>query len=262
MVCLTALLFVSRLGAAQTTNTAAIKPVQFVHITPQYSNAVLKALLPRFTDFARRMRLDVPLPLTGRQLRKFQVDPTAGVVAGALWLTNGYRMHFNFGVVCDFGTPRDYLTLQDFSIVAEFYGTLRMTKDEAIALAKKTIAHLGYELSDVARDWPMNVWGPGNQGTNVIPFFRVCWEEPKEGWFSSVDIDAENMRVVGLTLDVRRIRRPDPKLDVQPELESDYRKRTSEASGKMFLRSNAPSRLAPVNSPVTNPPSQTTSERE
>jgi hypothetical protein len=77
MLCLTALLSVSRFGAAQTTNTAAIKPVQFVHITPQYSNAVLKALLPHFTDFARRMRLDVPLPLAGRQLRKFQVDPTA-----------------------------------------------------------------------------------------------------------------------------------------------------------------------------------------
>ena len=50
-----------------------------------------------------------------------------------------------------------------------------MTKDEAIALAKKTIADLGYKLSDVAYDWPMKVWGPGKQGTNMIPFGQNRW---------------------------------------------------------------------------------------
>ena len=119
IVLLAALLPVSRSPAEQSTNTEAIKPVRFVHVTPQYSNAVLKALLPHFTEFARRMRLDVPLPLAAGYLRKFDADPTAGVVGGALWLTNGYHMVFEFGVAGDFRTPRDYLYIQDYSTIPE-----------------------------------------------------------------------------------------------------------------------------------------------
>jgi hypothetical protein len=251
VVFLAALLPVFRLPAEQATNIAAIKPVQFVHATPEYSNAVLKVLLPRFTDFARRMGLDVPLPLTSRHIREFRTNPTAGVVGAALWLTNGYHMVFSFGVVDSFRTPRDYLQIQDFSAVPEYYGTLRMTKEEAIALAKKTIADLGYKLSDVAYDWPMKVWGPGKQGTNVIPFYEVRWEEPEEGWHTYVHIDGENKRVVGLSLDVRKIRGPDPRVDVQPELQSDYRKRMKAAGSSMFLRTNAPPRFVRPSPPAS-----------
>ena len=243
-VCLVAVLLpLSCLSAEQSTNTEAIKPVQFVHVTPEYSNAVLKVLLPRFSDFARRMRLDVPMPLAPGHIREFRANPTAGVVGAALWLTNGYHMVFSFGVVDFFRTPRDYLQIQDFSNISEYYGTLRMTKEEAIALAKKTIADLGYELNDVARDWPMKVWGPGKQGTNMIPFYEVLWEEPEEGWHTYVHIDGEHRRVVGLFLDVRKIRGPDPRVDVQPELESDYRKRIGDARSNMFIRTNAPPRF-------------------
>jgi hypothetical protein len=243
IIFLAVLITVCRLHAQQGTNAAAIKPVQFIHITPEYSNAVLKVLLPRFTDFARRMALDIPLPLTTGHVRKFQANPTAGVVDGALWLTNGYHMVFGFGVVDSFRTPRDYILIQDLGSISEYYGTLRMTKEEAVTLAMKTIADLGYKLSDVARDWPMKVWGPGKQGTNVIPFYEVRWEEPEEGWFTSVDIDGEHRRVVGLTLDVRKIRGPDPRVDVQPELESDYRNRIRQANSNMFIRTNAPPRF-------------------
>ena len=243
-VCLVAVLLpLSCLSAEQSTNTEAIKPVQFVHVTPEYSNAVLKVLLPRFSDFARRMRLDVPMPLAPGHIREFRANPTAGVVGAALWLTNGYHMVFSFGVVDFFRTPRDYLQIQDFSNISEYDGTLRMTKEEVIALAKKTIAVLGYELNDVARDWPMKVWGPGKQGTNMIPFYEVLWEEPEEGWHTYVHIDGEHRRVVGLFLDVRKIRGPDPRVDVQPELESDYRKRIGDARSNMFIRTNAPPRF-------------------
>ena len=260
VACLLILLPASQSRGGETTNAEALKPVQFVHVTPGYSNAVLKALLPRFNDFARRVGLDVPLPLSAGQLRKFWANPTAGVVGGTLWLTNGYHMTFGFGVVDSFGTPRDYLYIQDFSDVSKYYGTLRMSKDEAIALAKKTIADLGYKLSDVARDWPMKVWGPGKQGTNVIPFFEVRWEEPEEGWFTSVDVDGESRRVVGLSLDVRRIRRPDPKVDVKPELESDFRQRMKAATSNMFVRTNAPPRLIPPKTTTQNP--QAPNQRE
>jgi hypothetical protein len=41
----------------------------------------------------------------------------------------------------------------------------------------------------------------------------------------------------------KKIDRPSPKVDVEPELESDYQKPMKPATHKMFIRTNAPPRL-------------------
>src|SRR5437773_8527301 len=91
--------------AQQTTN-----PVQFVHVTPEYSNAVLKALSPHFNNFVGKLKdviPEMPRPIVPALIKSFKPNPTAGSVGGWLVLTNGFQFWFSYGVVDSFQTPRD-----------------------------------------------------------------------------------------------------------------------------------------------------------
>ena len=73
--------------------------VQFVYVTPGYSNAEFRTLLSYFNAFAKKVKLDIPLPLSHSQIREFRVDPTAGIVGARLILTNDFNLWFGNGVV-------------------------------------------------------------------------------------------------------------------------------------------------------------------
>ncbi len=204
--------------------------VHYVNVTAAYSNAVLVALLPHFSDFAQRTELKTPVPIAAPHIREFRVNPTAGIVGGALTLTNGFRFWFGSGVVDSFHAPRDFFVAQVAETVPEFYGQLRMTENEAVLFAKETIKRLGYREVDVCQDWPMRVRGPFWVKTNCIPFYQIKWEAPDDTGFTQVSIDAEKREIVGVDLDTKRIRKPPPTIDVVPELLSDYRKRIQRES--------------------------------
>ena len=222
-------LFICVLAGLAPTNQSQCQGLpQFVFVTPDYSNAVLKATLPHFTEFAERLKLNVLLPIDRSQVKMFRVNPGVGIVGGWLVLTNNYEMWFTLGVVDSFRTPRNYFEIQNFANASKFHGRLRMTKDDAVAMAKQTLRNLGYKLEDVTHDWPMTIKGPWKDGTNVIPFFEVRWENPEDGFHTYIDIDAENETVVGLFLDTKTIRRPNPPIDVVPQINSNYWKHARE----------------------------------
>src|SRR2546427_10034784 len=71
--------------------------VRFVHVTPAYSNAVLRALLPEFNNFADRLKDEIagmPRPITPEMVKSFKPNPTAGYIGGWLVLTNDFQFWF------------------------------------------------------------------------------------------------------------------------------------------------------------------------
>ena len=77
----------------------------YFQVTAGYSNAVLIAILPYVSDFAKKMELPIPLPLTMAQVQQFGCDPHIGEVGGAVTLTNGYEIWFAQGYVQELRKP-------------------------------------------------------------------------------------------------------------------------------------------------------------
>jgi len=116
-----------------------------------------------------------------------------------------------------------------------YVGKDNMTTNEAIQLARDSFRKLGYKPEDFQVDGqPANVEGPyDNQKLGHLPYCKVEWNSPEatsqkefdQSYKIRFDIDMQSKQVVGMSLISKRFFRPDPKLDVVPELESDYRAR-------------------------------------
>lgn len=139
-----------------------------------------------------------------------------------------------------------------------------MTTNEAVQLARDSFRKLGYKPADFGVDGPpTETMGPDDiKKLGHIPCFRAKWDSPEPKsqaeferghhiWF---DIDLQHKRVVGMSLISRRFSRPDPKIDVVPELESDYQKRMKAAGVTKFASSWAGTLFRQPSE--TNPPTQ------
>jgi hypothetical protein len=228
--------------------------MQLVHMTIAYSNAMLVAILPHVSDCAKQLDLPIPQPITTGQVVHFAPNPYKDFVGGGLWLTNHYWFVFENGYVGGFRSPDDWFTMADeyWDHLDRYVGKDNMTTNEAIELARNSFRKLGYEPEDFHVDGqPTNVEGPyDNKKLGHIPYCRVEWNSPEatsqEGFNRSYhiqfDIDMQLKQVAGMSLSSKRFFQPDPKVDVVPELESDYQKRIQ---GHMFVRTNAPEMVHP-----------------
>jgi hypothetical protein len=227
--------------------------MELIHMTATYSNAVLVAILPHISDFAKKLDLPITQPITTEQVARFAPSPYKGRVEGALWLTNGYWFMFrSAGYVDSFRTPDD--VFYDLEYVMEhltnYMGQTRMTTNEIIALARVTLLKLGYKPDITHADGMPEMQGPFDlKEGGHMPYCKLWWEPVKD--FDSdgysriqMEINTREKRVVGFYLDFARTNRSKIgtplKVDVEPELESEFRKRTGV---KLFVRTNAPPRV-------------------
>ncbi|HET7626068.1 MAG TPA: hypothetical protein VFM25_12465, partial [Verrucomicrobiae bacterium] len=97
-------------------------------------------------------------------------------------------------------------------------------------------------------DAPPELQGPYTlKNGEHIPYCRVSWQPvtdlDSDGYSKArVEINTHEKQVVGLYLffaKTNRVATP-LKIDVEPELESEFRERTK---AKMFIRTNAPPRI-------------------
>ncbi|EEF57893.1 hypothetical protein Cflav_PD0843 [Pedosphaera parvula Ellin514] len=69
--------------------------LELIHITAAYSNAVLVAILPHVSDFAKKLDLPIPQPIAANQVIWFKQVPFKGQIDGALVLSNNCWFHFS-----------------------------------------------------------------------------------------------------------------------------------------------------------------------
>lgn len=218
-----------------------------IHVTLQYSNAVLAALLPIFSDFAKKLELPVPIPITAASVERFEPRRLPGDVGGTLRLTNGWRFDYSRGYVDAYEAPKNYFTEQDSDRVQEYLGDLKMTRGEAVALARETLNKMGYaEKLPQTSKRPTKVEGPFDWRGQTIPWYRIEWEW-KTGdrehavWFN---IDGRCRQVVRFFAASTNLWTKPPDISVIPELESQYRKRVME--GKQIHRRDPPPERLPT----------------
>ena len=223
--------------------------LQLIHMTATYSNAVLVAILPHISDCAKQLDLPIPQPVTLNHVARFNVAPVQGEVGGGLWLTNNYWFGFEHGYVGGFRSPDDWFTMADeyWDHLERYVGNDNMTTNEAIDLARNRFRKLGYNGDGFHMGEPPTIFNAphDNKQLGHIPFCRIEWKSPDpknqeeldQSYDIRFDIDMHRKQVTGMYLSSRKFWRSDPKIDIVPELESEFRKRTQ---NKMFIRTNAP----------------------
>jgi hypothetical protein len=218
-----------------------------IHITATWSNAVLVALLPHFSDCAKQLNLPIPTPITISQVARFMPPIETRAFEAGLWLTNGYIFNYLNGAVTGFNSlPDDWFVQQDIDGVERFAGKDNMTTNEAISLARNSFVKLGYKLADFQMDEPpTSIEGPyDNARLGHIPFCRVTWQNltNRENYhLLEFHVNMNQKKLLGMALVSQKLWRPIPKVDATPELEADYQKNNQSAkSGKMYSRTNAP----------------------
>jgi hypothetical protein len=216
-----------------------------IHVTLQYSNAVLVALLPIFSDFAKKLELPVPAPITCDSVDQFAPRRLPGDVGGTLRLTNGWRFDYSRGHVDAFEAPKNYFTEQNPDRVHEYLGEVNMSRGEALVMARQALKRMGYaEKLPYTTKRPSKIEGPLKWRGHTIPWYRIEWEW-KTGdaehavWFN---IDGQRRQIARFFVASTNLWGKPPEISVKPELESEYRKRVMEGK-QIHGRDPPPERL-------------------
>jgi hypothetical protein len=195
---------------------------QLVQMTALYSNAVLVAILPHFTDVAQKLNISVHTPITPAQVRHFYCDPRADEVGGYVVLTNGYQFWFQKGDVNMFETTYCYFTLQNPDWIHYFRGTLRMNQKEAVAMARNAVHKLGH-TEKIFDDEPQVSLAPKDEGKYMIPQYRIEWLKPGVtnpifNVAAEVVVNGDLKRIERFAFIDKQFWRPNPEFGVKPEL--------------------------------------------
>jgi hypothetical protein len=195
--------------------------IEYVRVTPEYSNAVLFAVLPYISEVAEKLDLPVQHPVTGREVVSCSVLPNRRVEA-AVRVRGGWDFGFKGGYVETIQGPHCYSMLQDPDKIAPFFGKLKMSKAEAVACARDALKRLGIPLESVFAEQEPQVEGPHSIGTNTVPHYQVVWPDPRGGPSVEVEVDGNLRRLERLCLRNKVLERAPPKLTVTPPHDPNY----------------------------------------
>jgi hypothetical protein len=178
--------------------------------------------MPYISDFAQRLELPVPQPVTIAQVKSFGCSPRADHVGGRVALTNGYSFSFDHGAVELYSSPRSYYNIHGRRRSQDFYGPLNLTQNEAVQIARQTVKKLGYDDTVFHSDLPPKVNRPPYDGKDHIPRYLVKWldpeapktPEPRETL--EVEVDASTGQIQMLGILTKNAQRPDPPVAVHP----------------------------------------------
>lgn len=149
--------------------------MHLIHITAQYSNAVLLVILPHVSDFCQKLDLGVPTPIDINAVASFSCSSDRDNPGGTVYLTNGCAFAFGDGIVDTFFDLRHSFSFRNNKRrIAELSGPSQMDKGEAVEFARATIRKLGYSEVDLFADAdPQFIQTPRVVGTNNLPYYTL-----------------------------------------------------------------------------------------
>jgi len=147
----------------------------FIGVTPEYRYAVIAAILPYFSDAAKKLDLPIKLPITTSDLIPGGggIYPFRKTVGGAVTLKSGWVFSFRDGYVDTIEDEHSYAADKNPYKTDRFFGTVNMTTNEAIAFARETIRKLGIPLESVFAEQEPIVEGPINDDNKIVPHYEV-----------------------------------------------------------------------------------------
>ena len=234
----------------------AMDPTAFANFTATRSNASFFAVLPHISDFAKKIDLQIALPITPVQVEHFFASPFPHMVGEDLYLTNGYWFSCRWHHLRNKKVP---LRSEDIEPVSIEFGIAhmadyvelppsKMTTNEIITLARQTLVKLGYIPEIIHADAAPELQSPAEaKDAGHTPYCEVKWvPEGKRdsAGFSEicVSVNTRDKSVVGLYLGFcshirARLGRPPPVAWARSESEADFRR---EAKPTLYFDTNAP----------------------
>jgi hypothetical protein len=185
---------------------------ELIRVTADYSNAVLVALLPYVSDVAQELDLPVPHPTTVEDVASCSVLPNRRVEA-EVGIKGGWVFAFSGGYVETIQGPHSFHVLQDPDEIPKFYGEVKMSKVEAIQLARDTLGKLGIPLEAVFAEQEPQVGEPRVIGRGTVPYYYITWPDPRWGSSVEIEINGNTRRVERVQLRNRSLERPIPKVN-------------------------------------------------
>ncbi len=156
-------------------------PFEIIQVTAAYSNAVLVAIMPHVSDFAKKLDLPIPQPVIESQVENFRCSSRSDHVGGRVVLTNGCQFVFDYGGIRAYESPHSYYALQDPNLIPRFYGPVKLSEAEAVQIAHQAIKKLGYSDEILSADMPPQVTTPPYTKSNYVPRYRIRWVDPTRG---------------------------------------------------------------------------------
>ena len=188
----------------------------YVQVTSEYSDAVLVALLPYFSDFARKLDLPVPQPITQADVARFNVMPYRHVLSASVTLRNGWVFDSQYGYVDGFVSPHEIM-LSDKAFPN--YGEIKISRADAIKTAETMLKKLCIPPEDVFADHEPQVTLPVTNGTNVVCPYRIQWMNPFGDPSVDIKIDPNTGKIDRADLRSPNLVRPPPKIAIVPPFE-------------------------------------------
>jgi hypothetical protein len=193
---------------------------EMIKVTADFSNAVLVAVMPYISGVADKLDLPVPRPVAVQNVVHCSIKPLRewGVEIG---INGGWVFTFEHGYVNTIQGPRYFFGIQNFDRIPDFFGEVKMTKTEAIQLARDSIKNLGISLESVFAEQEPRVTGPVKNGTNTIPHYLIEWLDPRGVGQApacvEVDIDGQRKQVHRIRFLTKSLWRPQPRISVVAE---------------------------------------------
>lgn len=201
-------------------------------VSEAYSNACMNALMPLFTDFARKLRLPLQLPLTLDQCTNIQCGTHNGQPEVQILLTNGDRFAFEHGYVLlyyahdnywDGGLQR-YLSEEELDHVV--YQAEPADTNELIRLARQAVRNLGYSEKTLNMERPpdyISILKP-TKPHHFLARYEIAWNNKNIpgafGYRVDIEVDAKTKNIKIIHLDDTNLWRAPPKIDAPPAAES------------------------------------------
>ena len=194
--------------------------VEFIRVGSEFSNAVLVAVLPYITDVAKKLELPLTQPLI-EHVTECSIKPTRNWGA-EVGFDCGWVFAFSQGYVQTIQSDHSFTMLQEPEQIARYFGELRMSRDEAIELARDSLKKLDIDLESVFAEQEPSVGGPRRIGANTVPHYQVTWPNPEGGSSVEIEINGNLKRVERIQLRNKILECALPKLSVIPLRDPSY----------------------------------------
>ncbi len=189
-------------------------------INHDYAYRLVPVVFKAVEEWVTKLHLDVPLPITSNQVRRFYCSNEGDVARVELSLTNNWEFIYNCCNVTYAASPRRFFESDSLPFrIKTFAGTKRLTDAQAIELVRKAVAKLGPgpEITHVDAE-PTLIRPTTVTGMPTIPRLIVEWvypnrQEARSVWIRA-EVDCDKGTVETLQYDVTSLWKKGPDLGI------------------------------------------------
>ena len=188
---------------------------------PAYARALVPIVFAAIDEYAARMGLAIPRPLTTNHVARFAFNDNRGWPHVEVFLTNHWQFIFRNSAVSGFKTPQCFFGLVDAwpMSVRDYVGTWRLSEAEAIKLAKQAVLKAGYPSHSLHLNETPEITKPEGPAGSRIPRYYIEWrhfpvkDEEFTAW-TRVEVNADRGTVESVYHDAMELWGKKPPIDL------------------------------------------------